>query len=124
MDLLTFMQLVPTTQQRLCVQYMKDGFRKIQEVSNKQIDTHNIDIVSGTSEYSFPSDFVSYRNLLINTDVVENHHEYIASVEGRKIVLKKYNSNGELGDPDTDYTDGLILVYTSNDGLFDNAVVA
>lgn len=123
MDLLTFMQLVPTTEQNLCVQYIKDGFRKIQVVSDENIKTYNVDLVSGQSEYSFPSDFVSFRDLLINTDNVTDYYDYIASIEGREIVVKKYNSEENLDDPDESITDALTLVYTSKDGVFENTTV-
>lgn len=118
MNLITFMQKIPTTQTALCVEYIKEGLRVMQTNTGENLKSGYIDIVADQQEYDFPTDMIAMRMVLINTDTVTDYYLYKAEVFGRKILLSKVDENGEYEAPNVSYTKGLQVVYTGEDTGF------
>ena len=123
MNLLTFMQKVPTTQEKLCIEYIADGLREIQKVTSENLSSATIDLVADQMEYDFPSDFVAFKHIYIDKDNVTDYYMYSASIEGRKIVVVKQNALGNMVAPDESISEALTLYYTAKDTGFSDTSI-
>lgn len=126
MDLLTFMQKVPITQEKLCIEYIADGLKEIQKSCNENLTSSKISFVEDQEEYDFPDNLVSFKHILVDTNKVTDYKDYICEIKGRKIRVLKYNwATDDLIAPDSDVTDALQIWYTKSDtGFSDETITA
>ena len=117
MQLLRFMEKVGSSETNFIIDLIREGFFHIQSDFPENIETSYIDIVSGTSLYDLPVDFVANDGVEISKSLPD-YESYGWTIFGRQIKLLKQDTDGTYIAPTSSLSEGLAIIHSTENFLF------